>query len=512
MIAGMQPSHTVPHDPGNPLAGVLDLAREFQPAWEARPLAERLACVGRLRGLLVRHNGELTRIACAELGKAPQEVLSADIMVLAEACRYLQRHARRLLAPRRVSWRDTPWIMFRSRVWVERKARGVVGIIGTWNYPYFLAGSQMLQALVAGNTVIFKPSELAVQCSALMIDLFHQAGFPPEALQALPSRREYGAHLASAAVDHLVFTGSLPVGRLVAKAATENMVPCTLELSGCDALVALDDADPELVARAAWFGAVINRGQTCVATRRVVATAKMLEKVEPILARIIQGVEPFPLVQPAEGLKAHRLAVLAVGQGARFVGMPPSQPAEEGVCPPLVLAGARPDMDICRQALFAPVLCLVEARSEAELVAVESACPLSLGVSVFSLSTDKALQVAARLRGPNIGINEVVITAGHPATPIVARGASGWGSTQGDEGLLELTLPRVIYQAPAGAKTFRPHLDTVPVGGKPLQDLTGLLEALLRLAHGGTVAIRLGALVSLPAKAWQYWRAGRQPD
>jgi aldehyde dehydrogenase (NAD+) len=125
---------------------------------------------------------------------------------------------------------------------------------------------------------------------------------------------------------------------------------------------------------------------------------------------------------------------------------------------------------------------------------------------VFSARPERALALAAQLRSPNIAINEVVIPLGHPATPIVARGASGWGSTQGDEGLLELTVPRVIFQGGPSPGSFRPHLDLVPQGSKKAADMSALLQALLNAGHHPSWWGRLQANLSLPAQAWRWWR------
>lgn len=481
-------------------------ARIAQRQWSALTIPTRLRVINRFRGLLPARAEEWCRVAREELGKEAQVTLSGDILPLAEACKFLVRRAASVLAPRKVRLADTPWIFFGSRTRVERAPRGVVGVIGTWNYPFCLSGVQILQALVAGNAVLFKPSEVAPRCSALLASLLEEAGVPPGVLQVLPHEREFGSALVAGEIDHVVFTGSSPVGRLVAGAAAERMVTSTLELSGCDPLIALEDVDPALVARSAWFGAVINHGQTCVATRRVIASHSLLEKVEAHLLTMVQGVAPFRLVRPPEGQKAIALAREAISQGARWVGGEPDWLHAGDDCPPMVLADVRPEMRVAREALFAPVLCLMGAPDDDQLVALEESCPYCLGASVFSANPERAREVGARLRSPNLSINEVVIALGHPATPIVARGASGWGSTQGAEGLLEMSLPRVVFQSASGPWAFRPHLDLVPHGGKKADDMAGLLQAMLVSWHDASFWRRMRAGLSIPSRAWKWWR------
>ena len=481
-------------------------ARSAQRAWAGQTIAERLRIISKFRGLLPGKADEWCRVAREELGKEEQITLSGDILPLAEACRFLVKRSVSILSIRKVKLSDTPWMFFGSRTWVERHPRGVVGVIGTWNYPYCLSGVQILQALVAGNVVLFKPSEVAPRCSALLASLVLETGLPSGIFQVLPHQREFGSALVAGGIDHVVFTGSSSVGRMVAGATAERLVSSTLELSGCDPLLALADADPALVAKSAWFGALVNHGQTCVATRRILASYPVLEKVEAHLLPMVRGVSPFRLVRPPEGQKAIALAREAVSQGARWVGGEPDWMQAADACPPLVLGDVRPEMRIAREALFAPVLCLMGAPSDDHLVALEENCPYSLGSSVFGGKKDNARRVASQLRSPNISINEVVIALGHPSTPIVARGESGWGCTQGAEGLLEMTVPRVFFQAASGWWGFRPHLGLVAQGGNVANDMNELLKAMLVSGHDASWTHRILAGLSMPRKAWKWWK------
>src|SRR5262249_5533102 len=148
----------------------------------------------------------------------------------ADACRFLLRQAEKLLRPRRVPSGQRPiWLWGQSDT-VHRAPRGVVGIIGTWNYPLFLNGIQILQALTAGNAVVWKPSEVTPRFADLLHRLLLRAGYPEDLVGMLPATREMGPVLAEAAVDHVVFTGSAPVGRKLAARLGERLVSSTLEL------------------------------------------------------------------------------------------------------------------------------------------------------------------------------------------------------------------------------------------------------------------------------------------
>jgi acyl-CoA reductase-like NAD-dependent aldehyde dehydrogenase len=267
------------------LSLVTQTCRAQQRFWESQPIRDRLRSVRIFRHRLVNDNANLCAAAAKDIGKHPAETLACELIPLAEACRYLERFAARILRPRRVPLRQRPIWLWGQHDVVYYRPRGLVGIIGTWNYPHFLNGVQILQALTAGNGVIWKPSEVAPASSEALWNLLVQSGFPDGLLQRLPGTREAGRQLADADIDHVVFTGHAETGRLLAATLGKRLISSTLELSGCDAMFVLDDANVALAAKAAWFGSTINAGQTCVAARRVFVDRtrypQFLEAVKP---------------------------------------------------------------------------------------------------------------------------------------------------------------------------------------------------------------------------------------
>src|SRR5439155_12406193 len=187
--------------------------RRAQQDWSRRPVRERLRPVRAFRHLLVEACDELGDAVQGEVGRSPDEVLGGDVLPLADACRFLEREAGRLLRPRKVRLRSRPLWLFGQRDTVHRRPHGVVAIIGTWNYPLFLNGVQIVQALAAGNGVVWKPSEVSTASAPLLHRLLLRAGFPADLVQTLPATRAAGAALVEADVDHVVFTGSAATGR-----------------------------------------------------------------------------------------------------------------------------------------------------------------------------------------------------------------------------------------------------------------------------------------------------------
>lgn len=455
----------------------LSAARAAQQDWERRSVRQRLQPVGALRHLLVAECDRLCEAVAHDLGKTPEETIGGDLLPLADGCRFLERQAERLLRPRSVARSLRPLALWGQRDTVFRRPRGVVGIIGTWNFPLFLSGVQIVQALTAGNAVLWKPSEVSPASSALLHQLLLRAGYPADLVQSLEATREAGAALVDADINHVVFTGSVATGRRIASHLGDRLISCTLELSGCDALFILDDADLDLAARAAWFGMVVNNGQTCLAVRRVfvprVLEASFCDQLQKLSTRAV----PCHLALESQVQQAERLVQSALAEGGRLLSPPRPRSANgrSGLFQPAIVAQAQPTMALCREASFAPIMAVLAYESLDQALALDARCSYGLGASIFTRSPARARDLAARLRTGMVTVNDVIMPTAHPATPFGGRGDSGWGVTQGAEGLLEMTVPQVLSLR---SGSFRPHFQMAgPEGGRSQEDLVrGLLE------------------------------------
>jgi acyl-CoA reductase-like NAD-dependent aldehyde dehydrogenase len=474
--------------------GVAGPDRHVQQRWADTPVRQRLGAIRRLRQRIAQEAERLCAAVADDLGKTPAETAACELLPWAEACRFLERQAPRLLRPRRVSPGQTPLWLAGQRDWVVRRPRGIVGIIGTWNYPLFLNGVQIAQALAAGNAVLWKPSEVAPRTADALWQVLLSCGFPDGLLARLPATREAGKLLTDADVDHVLFTGHAETGRLVASHLARRLVSCTLELSGCDALFVLADADLDLAARAAWFGVTLNAGQTCLAVRRIFVDRTVydpfLRKLEPLAA----AARPMPLALASQRQQAQELIAEALAGGARLLAAPP-EAGGEAVLFPAILADASPSMRLCREAAFAPIAAVVPFDRLEQALAAQDLCPYALGASVFTRNRRLAWQVAARLKTGSVCINDVIAPTAHPATPFGGTDASGWGVTQGAEGLLELTVPQVVSHR---SGTWRPHYQ--PPESSPWTS-SRMLLGLLRCLHGAGWRQRLAACGEL-LRAW----------
>ncbi len=434
-------------------------ARNSGTAWAGTPLPSRLAVVARARKLIAREAAALANT----MGRAASDTLVAEVLPLAEAARFLLRRAPTILAPVQPAGGRPLWLLG-IRAEIRREPCGVVLILAPSNYPLFLPGAQALQALVAGNAVCVKP---APGCAAPMLalaDVLRRAGLPDGVLQVLDP--DTGEAASRAGFDRIVLTGSALTGVRVLHAAAATLTPTTMELSGADAVFVLPGADLDLVAGCLAYGLRLNGGATCIAPRRVfvpVADAAALEA--RLLARL--PVVPDAAVPPAIAARLDRLLAQAVHDGARI--------AAGGTGRPVVLADARPGMALLHEDVFAPWLALVAVPDTEAALAVSAECPYALGASVFG-PEPAALVVAARVRAGSVCVNDLIVPTADPRLPFGGRGRSGFGSTRGAEGLLEMTVPKAVS---VRRGRFRPHLDApTPADAASFARMTALL-------HGG---------------------------
>jgi acyl-CoA reductase-like NAD-dependent aldehyde dehydrogenase len=455
-----------------------DRCRHQQRAWAATPIRQRLRHIHKLRNALVSEYPKLCAAVQQDLGKPSAETMAGEILSLAAACKFVERRAPGLLKPRKVPLWDRPVWLMGQKDYVHRRPRGLVGIIGTWNFPLFLNGVQIVQALAAGNAVLWKPSEVAPASAAALWDWLQTAELPEGLLACLPATREAGKQLADADVDHVIFTGHANTGRLLAEHLGKRLISSTLELSGCDAQYVLDDADAAMAAKAAWFGSTINHGQTCIAVRRAFVDRKIYQNFLDVLRPLAEAATPMKLAMPSQAAQAEQLIKEATSRGAKLLA--DTNGNQENGFHPAVLMDVAPDMTICRKDSFAPIMAVIPFDRLDDAVSTSLQCDYNLGASVFTAEPRRAYAVADELRVGMVTVNDVIAPTAHPATPFGGTKLSGWGVTQGAEGLLEMTVPQVVSLRKG---KFRPHYDP-PGSTKMTSEKT--LSALLQWSHGAT--------------------------
>jgi len=461
----------------------LGRARRAQLGWAQTPLRRRLEVVRELRHLLAEGWRELASAVELPQRRSRAETLAAEILPLADACRFLEREAPKLLAPKRLGRRRRPFWLAGSEVEIARRPLGVVLVIGPANYPLFLPGVQALQALAAGNAVLVKPGRGAAKAARRLGRFLAEAGLPDGLFEVLDEAPEAARAAIAAGVDKVVLTGSSETGRAVAAQLAEGPTPAVMELSGCDPVFVRAGADLEMVARALRFGLAWNGSFTCIAPRRVYVERALAPELEK---RLVAELEAVPEVElpPTVADEVRRLVVDALGRGARLAAgeLPVGQTLR-----PLVLTGVAPGSKILDADLAAPVVSLVAVEGDARALELARESRYELGTTVFGEGADGISTAAFAERVPAgvVVVDDLIVPTADPRVPFGGHRASGHGTTRGAEGLLEMTAPKTVIHR---SGRFRPHFD--PPGAEE----ENLLAAFLGLAHGRRFGERLRAL------------------
>lgn len=428
------------------------------------PLTERLSWLRRFRALVAGDAEALCRLIRKDMGKPEREAIVQDVVPLLSACTWHLRHAPRLLAERSLGWGGIWTIGQRHRV--LRAPLGHVAIIATWNYPVQLLGVQLVQALLAGNRVTVKPSESALLSQNRLLDFALEAAPPGGYLNRTEATREAGpAMLRSRRFDHVVFTGSTGVGRSIAEWAAGTLTPTTLELSGRDSALVLDDADPELAARSIWAGVVMNAGQTCMAPRRALVDRGVYADFVAHLAARAAAAKPLELVSPESATRLDDLLSRSLprsgGRGPRLLSGVRERASGRRFTP-VALLDCRGDEPLAAGDHFGPALAVVPCDGLDHMLRVHDACPQRLATSVYTSNPRRASDLAPRLGSGIVTINDTILPTGHPASSISGIGESGWGDSRGAAGLLALSREvRVSVTSPLVRPPVDPMTPTV---------------------------------------------------
>ena len=432
---------------------ILARARRAQAEWVAQPLRARCAMIRRLREAIYARRQEIADLITRESGKPRVEALFSDVLVSLDTADYYASHAAELLQPERVPHHN-PAVKAKSG-WLHYEPYGVIAVISPWNYPLAVPLGQIIPAVVAGNAVVLKPSELTPWCGALVEELFAHGGFPAGLVQVMQGRGDLGASLIDAGPDKVIFTGSVATGTRVAEACARRLIPCVLELGGKDAMIVLTDADPEVASSAAVWGSFTNCGQACLSVERIYVEQAIAERfserctAKTQLLKLGPGSDPHtevgPMIRPAQVERVEAQLREAVSRGARILAGGRRRP-DLGPCffEPTVVADVNHSMRLMQEETFGPVLALRSVASAEEAVTMANDSPFGLAASIWTGHSRRGRRLAAGIRAGAVMVNDVASYFGIAEAPHGGRGASGWGRSHGRLGLLELVQPKYV--------------------------------------------------------------------
>jgi acyl-CoA reductase-like NAD-dependent aldehyde dehydrogenase len=433
----------VPVTRSSDIPAVVARARAAQPAWRALGLDERARLLALAGPTFLSRADELGELLTREMGKPLREGIGE---VRSCGAGLVEDLAEMVEALRPEVLQDG-----RTRTTVHRDPFGVCAAITPWNFPISMPHWMVLPALLAGNTVVLKPSEETPLIAQAYVDVLG-AGLPSNVLQVVHGADAQGKALVAADVDMIAFTGSRDAGRHILAAASDGLKRVMLELGGKDPLVVLEDAD---VAKAAGFAArnsFRNAGQVCVSTERIFVAAPILEAFEEALVEagkamtvgdgLAEGTRVGPMINARQ--RAHVVGQVrdAIEHGARPLLGEEGLAAQGAFLGPIVLTGVDPDLDIMVRETFGPVACVTPFATEDEAVELANRGVYGLGAVVFGGDLERASAVARRLDAGMIGVNRGV--GGAQGAPWVGAKQSGYGFHGGREGHRQFTQVRIL--------------------------------------------------------------------
>ncbi|HKT32100.1 MAG TPA: aldehyde dehydrogenase family protein [Gammaproteobacteria bacterium] len=485
----------------------LRTAHALQPEWAAITLSERRACIAGFRQALLQQIDEVAHLIADCVGKTRVDALATEIMPALTGSRWYERHAHGYLRPRRL--KNGSLLYFNKRSTLYRVPWGVVGIIAPWNYPLGIPVHEILPALLAGNTVVFKTAPETLPVGSKIADLLRLAGVPPGVFQHInidgPTCGDLW--LEAGGVDKLFFTGSVRVGKLLAEKAARALVPVSLELGGKDAMIVCADADLERAAAGAVWAGLSNAGQSCAGVERIYVHRQVYAPFMALLAQKVAqlrtgrdtdfNVDVGALCTERQIETVRRHLQGAIHHGARVAaqGEPPANDNAHFV-PAVVLCDVNHGMAVMREETFGPVLGVMPVGSDAQAVQLANDSSYGLMASVWSRDRHKAARLARQIQAGAIMVNDHLLSHAQTETPWGGFKDSGNSRGHGQFAFEAVTTPKVIVNDWLRLMRHQPYW--MPYSAQVYVGLKGILLGLYARRWRDRLAGFKRALVLLP--------------
>jgi coniferyl-aldehyde dehydrogenase len=419
----------------------------------APSLQERRADLTKLSAAIKQSAGRLAEAISADFGnRSRHETGLGEVMPAQSAIRHTLRHLPGWMRPKRVS---VGLELMPAGARILYQPVGVVGIISPWNYPFNLAIVPLIAALAAGNRVMLKPSELTHRTSDFLAE-FLDSLFPPEKVATIVGGPDIGQAFARLPFDHLLYTGSTAVGRLVMQAAAENLTPVTLELGGKSPCILGEDASLPAAVESIVYGKLVNAGQTCIAPDYVLVPEQRLDEFIKLTVETVEKFYPTlggnpdytSMVNDRHYRRVAQYVAEAKASGARVVEINPkgeTLPAEARKLAPTLVIEPHDNLSIMRDEIFGPVLPIKTYRGLDQAIDYVNAHPRPLALYYFGTDPRKRDEVLRKTVSGGASVNTTLFHFVAENLPFGGIGPSGVGAYHGEFGFQTFSHRKGVF-------------------------------------------------------------------
>lgn len=434
------------------IGGLVERAGRAQKVWSRLAFSARAEIIRRFHDLALDRSNAVLDTIQSETGKSRRDAL-AELVTVAGTARYYLAHGQGFLTPQR----KRGAIPFLTHSSLEHRPHGVVGLIVPWNYPFLLSVGDAIPALLAGNAVLLKPSELTPLSAVLGKALLQESGLDPDLLGIVHGGADVGAGLIRQ-VDYVGFTGSSANGRKVAIAAAERLIPFSLELGGKNPMIVLKDAPLEQAAEGLIAGAFSNAGQTCISVERVYVESPIFDRFAALVAERTNvlkvgwsrsfDIDVGSMIHSAHAAKVQEAIDGAVRAGASVLaGAKRRSDLGPAFVAPTVLVQVDRRAPIAVEETFGPVVLLHRVESRDEAIALANDSQYGLNASVWAGGAAPAMEIARQLEVGSVAINSTLMIYNAFDLPMGGIKQSGIGRRHAEHGILRYTQDQSIVRS-----------------------------------------------------------------
>ncbi len=427
-------------------------ARQKSFSFRKTSIAQRVNEILKIKRYIVENMEDIVEELSKDLGKTKSEALLMEIFPVLDCIKYYEKNAENILRNKKIK---TPIALMGKKSFVFYEPLGTVLIISPWNFPFNLSLIPIISAVLAGNTVVYKPAEDATYSATIIEKILKESGFEEDVVTFIYGKSsEIGDALIEGRPNKIFLTGSTATGKIIMEKAAKYLIPVELELGGKDPMIVFDDANITRAANAATWGSLLNCGQACVALERIYVQEKVyddfVKKVVANVKKVKQGWDTKGDVDIGSITGSNQIKIIkdqikdAKAKGAKILI---GGNVKDMFFEPTVLVNVDHSMKIMREETFGPVISIMKFKTEEEAINLANDSPYGLNASVWTADKEKALRVSGEIVTGGVAINNALISSANFALPFGGAKQSGIGRYHGAYGLHAFSnIKAVMYE------------------------------------------------------------------